>query len=430
MLNGSLQKLNDRAVAKKVFWAALAFGGCYGAYRVYNSVSVAEQRSRLIKFYNSFVSAVDAFSSVSSVVRLAAKDLERFISSEADELPQSIQQLMKIFHCIEFQSAIAYTSRSVTEGVISASQVSYSNPSTSSQSRGPSSLEIVLDRLLSDRGKNFASALVGKAVRNFTYAFFEQQQKAVSRVKGRSNDETQQAQKWLDVVVTVSSTPRGRELISFIISTFTACAVSTFLDKTENVNMYDDIVSSITKAESRQPMTELLKSICGEAVESLVRTSHDVLTSSQKPREPQSPTTPKEAPPGTSSLEPRTYFVDAPSCQRTPMNLQVVPLIEKGRVSSKKTWPVEVIKLLAVPESRKILTDVAGTITDKGIRTSVAVAFETAANIFNLSTPVNLPSTSSSFRKAAGSALTAASVCLALILHLLTGRETVQQGFS
>ncbi|KAJ7549269.1 hypothetical protein O6H91_07G047100 [Diphasiastrum complanatum] len=187
-------------------------------------------------------------------------------------------------------------------------------------------LERLIDKFSSEPGMGFASAVVGCVARNIVLSGYEVMQR--SKKADHERDFTTEGSEWelralapdvcevqqqcegkqyvsqgrngfkgktasdkhlpkensgsgltrLESLLDFASDSRGKSLIAKCIKVFVATAVSVYLDKTKDVNVYEDFVAGLTKPSHKVPAKELLRSVCSGAVETLVRTSHEVLS--------------------------------------------------------------------------------------------------------------------------------------------------------
>ncbi|KAJ7298504.1 hypothetical protein O6H91_Y567600 [Diphasiastrum complanatum] len=184
-------------------------------------------------------------------------------------------------------------------------------------------LERLMDKLFSERGKGFASAVVGCVARDLVLEVMKRCKKVENK-----RDFTTEGSEWelrslapdvceiqqecdekqyvlhlenscgnkrnsdkylpkegsgsgisiLESFLDFASESRGKSLIAECIEAFVATAVSVYLVKTKDVNVYEELVAGLTKPSHQAPVKELLRSVCSGAMETLVRTSHEVLS--------------------------------------------------------------------------------------------------------------------------------------------------------
>ncbi|PKA57050.1 Phloem protein 2-like A10 [Apostasia shenzhenica] len=306
---------------------AAAALSAYGAYRIYHHPSIFRLRRKIAKLVNSLLSLFDSVSSAADTVTLVSGDLNRFLRSSSDEIPSSLRQVAKLASSEEVSGSVSRVFEAMTVGIARGIR--------SSDKMGPTAgadgfLDRVLDKAFSSAGSGFASVVVGSFARNLVIAFYSRG--AEDGEDGRSGPNFLAGSRWVDVVCSVKS----RELIADGIQVFVGTAVAVFLEKTMHINTYDEFFAGMTNPKHENRVREMLVSVCNGAMETLVRTSHAVLTN----------------PSSASSLN-----------------------LENDRRSSSYSkhdksngWIGEVSSTLAVPINRKLILDVTGRVTFESVR--------------------------------------------------------------
>lgn len=326
--------------------------------------------------------------------------------------------------------------------------------------------EKLLSKLFSEPGIDFASAVTGTFAKNLILAFFE-----TSRIQSSSGKNTAPSSssnyqhttsqtnkesvptyaKAIDVV----STNQCRALIAECMQTFISTAVTVYVDKTKDVNFYDDMVAGITNPSHKDSMKEMLTSVCNGAIETLVRTSYEVL------RDGQEGASKCHQQAGKSKCEIQEYSSFMPidrqgnqeegnDTQREALtsyrhpDTQGSPWVsDMGMPQGNDTGGVQnlihgVSKTLAIPSNRKLIVDVAGTMTSEAVRSFMNVVVSTASSHISskmhgswdmlrkcVSNDQGLQLQERS-RDMAAKAFVFASVCLAICLHILVGSQFLQ----
>lgn len=335
----------------------------------------------------------------------------------------------------------------------------------------PGFVDKVMDKLFTKPGRGFASAIVGSVVRELTAAYLD------SGKGGTSGDDSRPAQPGLlDAVFEKACTDKGRALVTDCVTTLVVNAVTVFLDKTAGVNVYDDMWASMSKPGNKQQVRDLVGTLANSAVDTLVRTSHEVLTSEKPSRPPASVLRERAAVTPSSSLEPRVLWpeernadTEQPERSLRGPKIEEVSERESGVGTSERqlqprgepaggqrvlrpsafvggsrggastggenqAWLQELFQTLIDPQNRRFLMDVTGIAAYEAIRALVAGLHEVlwrspgnsmrqggggtgvASAVFSVSRTVD-----DYFRALAAKALVCVTVCLALCLNMVSG---------
>eukprot|EP00850_Spirogloea_muscicola_P000818 SM000003S11063 [mRNA] locus=s3:671119:671910:+ [translate_table: standard] len=253
-------------------------------------------------------------------------------------------------------------------------------------------------------------------------------------------------------------------------------AVGVWVDKTSHLSLADDVVASVTRRRHRGPLRHLLTAVAAGAAESLVRTSHDVLTQPSQQRAAPSPAhhpvgddgAAVTASPASLCKGPRGQLVQ-PQALFQDDDEAAAAMAKPDRASLKQnlaTTPAQgvlvpspaagfallgqlgagrggdggvtaglvaaVWQLVTAPNGRQLVLDVSGAMAAQAMRAFVLVCAENlrskpAAKASTLvhsgqpALPVLLPH---HVAVVAGRALVATSVCLAICLHMLLGTSS------
>ncbi|KAL0924947.1 hypothetical protein M5K25_005808 [Dendrobium thyrsiflorum] len=324
MTAGLTQTLLSFSTRRRRWILLLAAAGLssYGAYRVYHLPSVSSKRRNLVKFVRALVSIAEAISSSADAVSVVSCDLNRFLQSESDEIPTSLKQVAKIARSDELSSSISRVSEALTVGIIR-------GMGSTSDSQGFS--DRLLEKLFSSNGSGFASVMVGSFARNLVMAFYS----------GGDGMDSSYAPRWVNIMCD----EKCRELIAESIQHFVGTAVAVYLEKTMEINTYDELFSGLTNPRHEAQVKEVLVSVCNGAVETLVKTSHEVLTS-------------------TNSISSIDIGKDVGQV-RSPQNLKGFSDVISKEGSG---WVERVSSVLAIPSNKKFVLDVTGRLTFESVR--------------------------------------------------------------
>ncbi|KAL5197130.1 hypothetical protein ABZP36_000642 [Zizania latifolia] len=169
----------------------------------------------------------------------------------------TVQPLSKLYLCPE-----AFASAPVLSGALAAGLFrGYAAGSDPASGDEFTFSDRLLDSLSSPSGERLASADGSDLV----LAFY-------SAPSGPSAGTSSPS--WVDV----ATTGRCRRAIRSWVEVFTATAVSVFIDKTIHINTYDQLFAAATNPSYGARLQQLRVALCNASVETLVKTSHSVLS--------------------------------------------------------------------------------------------------------------------------------------------------------
>ncbi|XP_068657298.1 protein PHLOEM PROTEIN 2-LIKE A10-like [Aristolochia californica] len=394
--------------------AAAGFSG-YGAYKVYHIPSVARKRQRLFKLIGALVSVAELVADSAETAGVVSRDLKQFLQSDSDEMPISLKQISKIARSDEFAVSMVKVTEALTVGILWGYRIS--ETSGVQEPRCSSSFtDRVLERLFSTSGSGFASVVVGSFARNLVLAFYSDNSISgnssssnLSGISGRFD--SQEGPAWVNVLCDT----KCRELIADCIQLFVRTAVAVYLDKTMEINTYDELFSGLTNPKHEKKVKDVLVSVCNGAVETLLKTSHQVLTTSS---------------PASSSSR---------RCDTSPSKIETLeraedclPLAHQRRSLDeiKETgWVDKVSSTLAVPSNRKLVLDLTGRVTFETVRSfldfllwKIMDGFWNSLDFVHRET---IEKALELLRYISEKSIVIATICFAMCLHVLTGARVL-----
>ncbi|CAJ1973486.1 unnamed protein product [Sphenostylis stenocarpa] len=396
----------------KKYLLLFAFFGAsgYGAYRAYNSPYVVHKRHRIAKLLRTFVSVAELISDSADSITVISNDLHRFLASDSDEIPNSLKQLAKIAKSKEFSSSLARVSEAVTLGIL----LGY-NSRAGNHNNGVSPSEItseasgfsdrLLEKLFSKAGTGFVSVVVGSFARNLVSGFF-----GAESMGERSQSEVP---RWVNVICD----ERCGKLIGDCVQIFVSTAVAVFLDKTMDVNTYDEVFAGLSNPNHQEKVKGILVSMCNGAVETFVRTSHQVLTNRSARSN------------SGLSMSPVVVPASEDGCLKQEVFLQQVRIGSSVGGVQDVGWLEQIKSTLAVPANRRFVFDVTGRVTLETVRSFVVFLMWRISDGFKSSVSklhdevVNKALEVVRYIGAKSSVIF--TLCLALYLHIVGGSRIV-----
>lgn len=264
--------LMDRKVRKYiVLTAGVAITGGL-VYRAYNSDAIGQSRHYFRRLGHALQCYIDAIADNGEMCSDLMKDLDKFLHSDEDEIPSSLRQVAKLLQAPAVTSATAATVHALYNGLY---KTAYHNHgmsqdlTTTSTTQKPAALDKILDAVLSERGHTLVSVAVSMAARNAVTAYCEasnQQQLYAST----SNHKTS-TDKILDFLGSIS----GQQLAVASMATLATEGVRVYMDRTLDINFYEDLFASMAKTEHLSAVKECVGVFAKEAVSALLSSQDD-----------------------------------------------------------------------------------------------------------------------------------------------------------
>ncbi|CAH2047319.1 unnamed protein product, partial [Thlaspi arvense] len=340
----------------------------YGVYKVYNSPYIARKRKRLMKLFGGIASFAELVIESAETISIVSRDLKEFLQSDSDEIPKSLKQMAKITKSKEFTDSLARVSEAVSIGIFRGYNLDQESKNSETES-GIGSNSSVVEKIFSDAGTGFVSVVVGSFAKNLVLGFYEIESDTETRTKPR----------WMSLLCD----DKCRELLADCIERFTTSAVSIYIEKTSGINTYDQIFSGLTNPKHKDSARDVLVSVCNGALETFLRTSHQVCTSSDTVEEE----------------------------------------VTEKKSDSVNGWAEAISTTLAVPSNRKFMFDVTGRVTLETMRSIVEFVILKTSQGFKKSVDVVHEEVTERGRQVVGYVGAKSSViitvCLAVYLHIV-----------
>ena len=382
-----------------LLFAAFGFTG-YSLYSVYHLPSVARKRERVSKLFSALLSVAEAVSDSAESVGVVSKDLKQFLQSNSDQIPNSLKQISKITRSNEFSESLTRLTQALTIGILRG----YRSVSSSDGGANSGFSDQVMDKLFTTAGSGFASVVVGSFARNLVMAFFSDGQSSEGSISKGS--EMNRIPQWVNVVCD----GKCREVIGDCIQMFVSTAVAVYLDKTMDMDFYDELLSGLTNPKHEVQVRDMLVSVSNGAVETLVKTSHQVLTSSNS----------------NSNSSPSPRFLEIEEGLSPGKNWDLGLKSRKLFAEEKDNgWVGKVSSTLAVPRNRRFVLDVTGRVTFETVRSFLEVLleklYEAVKKCVNVVHEEIIDRGLEVVRFASAKSSLVATTCLSLCLQILDG---------
>lgn len=218
------------------------------------------RRGRLSQLYDIAKHVSDIVSVTSEVGALLVRDAQRFLTSDAEEVPRSMKQGLKLLTSVETLCAVSKLAGSAF-------------PSSS----GPSALDKVIQATLSDKGQNLVSLVVAASSARMADAFSNALMEASCRqsdMRGPSS---------LEIALNWLSSQDGQRLLSGCMTAFVSEGMRVYCDKTAGLNTYEDFFQAASRPEHLKVLRTVTESMCKACVDSAAAAVTPLLRAPDEP---------------------------------------------------------------------------------------------------------------------------------------------------
>lgn len=389
----------------------------YGVYKVYNLPTVVKKRRRFFKLLEALFSVAEMVSESSDTICIVCKDFKEFLQSDSDEIPTSLKQLSKIARSDEFSGSLTKITEAMTIGVLKAYRSENRSEIEEVEKSGFS--DRIMDKLMSSAGTGFVSVVVGSFARNLVMGFYANgelnqglngnKHNVMSIASSSSSSRSMPG--WINVVCD----DKCKVLIADCIKTFVSTAVAVYLDKTMSINFYDELFSGLTNPKHQTQIGDILVSLCNGAVETFVKTSHQVLTASKSDSGSNSNSSCSIVDQNEASTPANNELLDN--------DISKIQEVSRPMKVQNNGWVSSVSSTLAVPSNRKFVLDLTGRVTFETIRSIVEFFFwkisEALKRSFAVIREDVIDRGLEVIRYIGAKSSVILTICLALFLHVL-----------
>lgn len=288
----------------------------------YRSDALSRSKRFVSRLRDALQRYTEAFALGGDICATVMKDLQRFVDSNSDEIPLSLQQVAKLVQSDEFTESAKSMTNAIYRGFLSSRRIkrhnlghdlaTYDNrrliretsPSGTQASllmeedsvegsfgigrnqtdlkRGRSSdaLDRVLEALLSDRGHSLVSVAVSMGAKNLVSAYVE----TTARQRGNQRVDSSHAD-ITDKVLSFLCTDGGQQLAVMAIAAFASNGMRVYMDKSLNVNLYDDMFSAMSKPEHLEAVKQCVGTFARDVVATYLKGGITVKENNKKPGE-------------------------------------------------------------------------------------------------------------------------------------------------
>jgi hypothetical protein len=185
----------------------------------------------------------------------------------------------------------------------------------------------------------------------------------------------------------VVATGKGQKAISSWLEVLVGTAVGVFIEKTIHINTYQQLFEGLTNPAHDAKVRELLVSLCNGAVETVVKTSHQVISNAN------------------AKLDDKSNGSSKGS----------------GSSGGGEGWVDTVSTTLAVPSNRKLVLDVTGRVTFETVRSFLEFVLWKLHDGARKSGDTMFDSGLRAMRYMSDKSMLVATICISLCLHVLNG---------
>ena len=232
-------------------------------YKLYHSKQLAHARHQYKRFTEALSSYNQAFLAGADISAAISKDLQVFLQSGSQELPQSLRQLAQLLQAEETQAAASSIAAATVRGIVNATR-----EAGGSSSNG---IEKLLSALSSQQGHSLVTLAVSVAARTSTQTYCECVERSAAATKASAEATGVLADTFVQQLLRFACTPEGERLCMLGVKNFVTNATAVYCQNLEGVSMWQDLFSAMVRPEHKQVAAHLTRCFTNELTNTLRR---------------------------------------------------------------------------------------------------------------------------------------------------------------
>ena len=258
-----------------VIGTTASLAGAVLLYKLYHSRRITQARHQYNRFIEALSSYNQAFLAGADISAAICKDLQSFLQSDSQELPQSLRQLAQLLQAEETQAATSSIAAATVRGIVSATHDAGGSSSTG--------LEKLLSALSSQQGHSLVTLAVSVAARTSTQTYCECVERSAAAAKASEEATGVLADTFVQQILRFACTPKGEKLCMLGIKHFVTNATAVYCENLEGVSMWQDLFAAMVKPEHKQVAAHLTRSFTNELTNTLRRPAPPTRSGSVNP---------------------------------------------------------------------------------------------------------------------------------------------------
>ena len=231
--------------------------------KLYYSQKLIRARSQYQRLALALSSYQQAFLTGADISSAITRDLQSFLQSDSNELPQSLRQLAKLAQAKETQAAATSLAAATAQGILSAARQNGETPSAG--------IDSLLDALTSERGHTLVSLAVSVAARTSTETYCECVERSAAAAKASEAATGVLADTLVQQLFRFACTPEGERLCMLGITNFVTNATAVYCEKLEDASMWQDLFAAMVKPEHKEVAGQITRCFVNELTNTLRR---------------------------------------------------------------------------------------------------------------------------------------------------------------